>query len=228
MPAGRSYSQARLPTWAQARQRPGRLAPQVEGRSICHTFVGIATTLTPAEPHAGGCPSCGAAMRFTMLGQAPTATATLERPAHPEWQDPYAHGYEEIEATWACRYAQIGLGISTYLFIYRWGPRILNFVVGAQEKLPREKQAALLIAILIANCMAAFSGGFAAGFWARNWIVQGLGVLTGVLAIPLGTMLFMPPKDWTMFWVTLAATSILTLAGAFAGHVIVRPTRIPV
>src|ERR1700689_5075357 len=66
--------------------------------------------------HAGGCPSCGAAMRFTMLGQAPTATATLERPAHPEWQDPYADGYAESEAPWAGRFAQIGLGISTYLF----------------------------------------------------------------------------------------------------------------
>jgi hypothetical protein len=165
-------------------------------------------------------------MRFTMLAQ--TATATLDRPAREEWKDPYAHGYEEIEATWACRYAQIALGVSTYLFIYRWGPRILHFVVGAEEKLPSDKKAALVIAILIANCIAAFSGGFAAGFWARNWIVQGLGVLVGVLAIPVGTMFFVPPKDWNMFATTLVATSLLTLAGAYVGHVIVRPTRIPV
>jgi len=166
-------------------------------------------------------------MRFTMLGQSAMATATLDPPSRAEWKDPYANGYEEIEASWECRYAQIGLGVSTYFFVYRCGPRLLTFLVGAPEKLPRDKLAAFAIAILIANCIAAFSGGFAAGFWARNWLMQALGVLVGVLTIPLVTMYFLPPKDWTMFGITMAATSVLTLLGAFAGHLIVGPTRIP-
>ena len=56
--------------------------------------------------------------------------------------------------------------------------------------------------------------------------MQGFGVLLGVLTIPLVTMFFLPPKDWTMFAITLSATGVLTLAGAFAGHMVVKPTRI--
>jgi hypothetical protein len=165
-------------------------------------------------------------MRFTMLGQAATATATLDPPTQATWRNPYAYGYEELEASWKCRYAQIGVGISTYLFVYRWGPRILTFMVGAQDKLPRDKLATLAMIILALNCIAAFAGGFAAGFWARNWFMQGFGVLVGVLTIPLVTMFFIPPKDLTMFAITLAATGFLTPVGAYVGHLVVKPTRI--
>src|SRR5687767_11042629 len=96
--------------------------------------------------HTANCPSCGGNMRFTLLDSRATATATLdpladtetehpsepwrdvsdETTAQPDWNNPYAYGYEEIEAPWACRYAQIGAGIGAYFFVWRWGGRFLT------------------------------------------------------------------------------------------------------
>jgi hypothetical protein len=182
--------------------------------------------------HAAGCPSCGGRMSFTMLGptSTATATATLAPQAKTAWRDPYAHGYEVLEASAACRYAQLCAGISTYFFVYRWGPRLLTLLAGGDlitKKVPPDKVAVLVVAILIANCIAAFSGGFAAGFWARNWLMQGLGVLLGVLTIPVVSSFFSPPAHMLMYGITLAASGTLALAGAYAGHLIVPPTRIP-
>ena len=177
--------------------------------------------------HASGCPQCGGGMRFTMLGQHATATATLEPPEHPEWKNPYAGGYEIIEAPVKYRYAQVALGVSIYLFVYRWAPRVLLLSAGPLEKLPPDKQFLYGIIVLAVDCIAATAGGFVAGFWARTWFLQGLGVVFGGLIYPLVMLYFATPKNMKMFAATLAAAGFCTLVGAFAGHMIVKPTRIP-
>ena len=59
---------------------------------------------------------------------------------------------------------------------------------GWTKKVPAENVAALAVAIVIANCIAALAGGFVAGFWSRNWLIQGLGVLLGVITITIVTV----------------------------------------
>ena len=189
-------------------------------------------------------------MRFTLLDPRATVTATLDRPGDcptepsrgrstersleratkPAWHDPYAYGYEEIEAPWEFRYAQIGAGIGAYFFVWRWGQRLMTLLVlGAHVgPLKGKELLAMGIGILILNCVAALAGGGAAGMWARNWILQGLGVAAGVLVIPLVGMLIFAPESWPLFCITLAATSVLTMVGAFLGHLIVKPTRIAI
>jgi hypothetical protein len=172
--------------------------------------------------HSTTCPTCGGGMRFTMLGPGSTATATATLPTpvqavKPEWHDPYKYGYEEIEAPWSFRYAQIGIGISSYFFISRLAVPVilLPLIFALSDKPP--KQAAL----------AALGGGAVAGFWARNWIPQGLGVAAGVLFIPLIIMLAFTPDNWPRFCITLGLTSVMTIVGAYLGHLLVKPTRIP-
>ncbi len=200
--------------------------------------------------HTSQCPSCGGRMRFTMLDPRATATATLERPIErgteaaaerssprlssssikPAWHDPYAYGYDEIEAPWEFRYAQIGAGIAAYFFVYRWGRRFLTLVLAGMFKdPPTEKEMLVLgVAILVLNCVAAMGGGAAAGMWAKNWILQGLGVAVGVLVIPIVGLLIFAPESWPILLITLAATSVLTMVGAFLGHMIVKPTRVAI
>jgi len=167
-------------------------------------------------------------MRFTLLDPRATATATLEPPAEPAWHDPFINGYEEIEAPWSFRYAQIGIGISTYSSVWCWGRRILMFVMGVPfvGPPPEKTRVALVAGILIMNGLAALAGGGMAGFWARNWIPQGLGVAAGAIAIPLAMALIIPPDSWPLFGITCAITSTLAVVGAFLGHWLVKPTRI--
>ena len=170
------------------------------------------------------CPSCGGGMR----DPCPTAIATLERPEEGDWKDPYVFGYEEVEAPWSFRYAQIGIGISTYSFVWCWGRRIVTLLLSPSlSDMPKHKaQLVLSVVILIINCVAALAGGAAAGFWVRNWIPQGLGVAFGAIALPLIVTLIFPPPSWAGFCLTLAVTSVLAVVGAFLGHWLVKPTRI--
>jgi hypothetical protein len=167
-------------------------------------------------------------MRLTMLDPRATATATLGPPTKSAWHDPLAFGFEEIEAPWSFRYAQIGIGVSTYSFVWCWGRRILMFAMGVPliGPPPEKTRVALIGGILAMNCLAALAGGGVAGFWARNWIPQGLGVAAGAIAIPLAVALLFPPDSWPLFGITVAATSTLAVAGAFLGHWLVKPTRI--
>jgi hypothetical protein len=41
-------------------------------------------------------------------------------------------------------------------------------------------------------------------------------------------MMIFVPESWPLFCVTLAATSVLTMVGAFLGHFVVKPTRIAI
>jgi len=173
-------------------------------------------------------------MRFTMLDPrgAPTATATLEpgaEPEKPEWHDTYKYGYEEVEAPWSFRYAQIGIGISTYFIISRVAvPLILlPFAFAVSDLKPDTAVLAIGLVAMLLYCLAALGGGAFAGFWARNWLPQGLGVAAGVLFIPLVIMLVFVPENWPKFCITLALTSVMTIVGAFLGHLLVKPTRIP-
>jgi hypothetical protein len=173
-------------------------------------------------------------MRFTMLeprGVA-TATATLEpceKDAKPEWHNPFKYGYEEVEAPWSFRYAQIGIGITAYFVISRVAvPLILlPFAFAVSDMKPNTAASAIVLVALSLYCLAALGGGGFAGFWARNWLPQGLGVAAGVLFIPLVLMLVFAPENWPNFCTTLALTSVMTILGAFLGHLLVKPTRIP-
>lgn len=51
-------------------------------------------------------------------------------------------------------------------------------------------------------------------------------VPVGVLLIPLIIMLAFAPNNWPRFCMTLALTSLMTVFGAFLGHLLVKPTRI--
>jgi hypothetical protein len=173
-------------------------------------------------------------MRFTMLDPrgAATATATLEPPGEaekPDWHDTYKYGYEEVEAPWSFRYAQIGVGITSYFLISRLAVPfiLLPFIVAFSEMPPGTAALAVGLMALFLYCLAALGGGLMAGFWARNWVPQGLGVAGGVLVIPLVMMLIFAPENWPMFCVTLMFTSMSTVLGAFLGHILVKPTRIP-
>jgi len=165
-----------------------------------------------------------------------TATATLEPPpaatgrrAKADWDDPYKYGYEEVEAPWSFRYAQIGVGISSYFFVSRIAvPLILiPFGLALRDLPPQKLVVALGAMMLVLYCLAALAGGAVAGFWARNWLPQGLGVACGVLTIPLLFLLVFSPDNWPAFCIRLGMTSMMTVVGAFVGHLIVRPTRIP-
>ena len=167
-------------------------------------------------------------MRFTMLDPRATATATLDPPTQPAWHDPLSYGYDEIEAPWSFRYAQIGIGVSTFSSVWCWGRRILMFLMGVPliGPPPEKTRVALVVGILAMNGLAALAGGAVAGFWARNWIPQGLGMAAGAIAIPLTVALIIPPGSWPLFGITAATTSVLAVAGAFLGHWVVKPTRI--
>jgi hypothetical protein len=175
------------------------------------------------------CPECGGAMRFTMIGRA-TATATLDAPApREEWRNPYKYGYDEIEAPWAFRYAQIGVGITLYWIVSRVvGLAILVPMILSMAHVPPEKAAAVLIAASLAiYCVAAVAGGAVAGFWARSWVVQGLGVVAGISLVPLVIALVTAPAASAMVLISAALTCPFTVLGAFIGHLIVKPTRVP-
>jgi hypothetical protein len=179
--------------------------------------------------HSSACPSCGGDMRFTMLEPRATATATLDGPAPREaWQDTYKFGYEEVEATWGFRYAQIGVGMSVYFFISRLVvPIILIPLALALQNEPPAKIAVVLgVAYLFLYSVAATAGGAVAGFWARNWLPQGLGVAAGVFFVPLIIKLILWPQNWWFFGTCLAFTSVLSVVGAFFGHLFIKPTRI--
>lgn len=200
--------------------------------------------------YTASCPTCGGNMRLTLLDPRATATATLDPPAdratedrsecwrgsahdtgtQSDWGDLYAYGYEEIEAPWTFRYAQIGAGVGAYFFVWRWGGRFLTSLSIASLDGPADENQIMVLGIggLILNCAAALFGGGAAGIWAKNWILQSLGVATGVFAIPLVGMLVFAPESWPMFCISLAATSVLTMLGAYLGHLLVKPTRVPI
>ena len=179
---------------------------------------------------ASGCPNCGGRMRLTLLDPRATAIAVADKPQEPTWQDEYAFGYEEIEAPWKFRWAQIGVGFSSYFFVARWGRRIVTFLFLMNAKggvLSQQQQVAVTLIVLLLNSVAALVGGAAAAFWARNWIVQGLGVVVGALCVQCLPLLFFPPASWPVLYVTLVATTLFAICGAYLGHVLVKPTRIP-
>ncbi len=171
-------------------------------------------------------------MRFTMLEPRATATATLdEPPARPrdEWHDPFKYGYEEIEASWSFRYSQIGFGITTYFLVSRGGAALVLVPLGLAL---RDKSVGTVVVVislgwLLLSSLAALAGGAIAGCWARNWLAQGLGVAAGVFFVPLLFLLIFVPQSWPMFCISLAITSVLSVVGAFLGHLFVKPTRIP-
>ena len=196
--------------------------------------------------HGAGCPNCGGAMRFTLLDPRATATATLEPVAttkasaptkasqttisdKPDWHDPYKYGYEEVEAPWGVRYAQIGVGVTTYFLISRLGVPIilLPLIFALSDTNPRTAAVVLGLAALALYSLAAIGGGFIAGVWARNWIPQGLGVAAGVSIIPLVMLLVFRPESLPIYLITVVITSAFTVMGAFIGHMVVKPTRIP-
>ena len=116
-------------------------------------------------------------MRFTMLDPrgAATATAMLEpsaEAARPDWHDTFKYGYDEVEAPWSFRYAQIGVGISSYFFISRLAvPLILlPFIFAFSDMRPDVAAMAIGLMALFLYCLAALGGGAVAGFWARNWL----------------------------------------------------------
>jgi hypothetical protein len=51
--------------------------------------------------------------------------------------------------------------------------------------------------------------------------------LLGVVTLPVVTAFFSPPQNVEMHYPTLAASGALTLMGAYVGHLIVKPARIP-
>jgi hypothetical protein len=175
------------------------------------------------EASLGSCPECGARMRYTAIG--PT-TATIEEEPPIDWHNPYQYGYDEIEASPTFRWAQIGIGISTYWLFSRLGLLVpILFVVA---KADMKKSASVILAIrLVIACIAALFGGAVAGFWTKNWVVQGLGVVAGVSLVPLliGAVFF--PASWHMILIGAAVALPFAIAGAFAGHLVVRPTRVP-
>ena len=119
-------------------------------------------------------------------------------------------------------------GAVNVLFVYRWGPRLLTFLAGMPaNKMSKDQLATMAIAVVVVHCLGALAGGVAAGFWARAWVLQGVTLAVGVTAIPLAHLYFGLPKDWTMFYITLAASAVATLVGAYVGHLVVKPTRIP-
>ncbi len=179
--------------------------------------------------HAPGCPQCGGRMRMTLVDPRATAVATLDEPEEPTWRNEHAFGYEEIEAPWAFRWAQIGAGFSTYFFVARWSRRITTFFFimnSPNGVLSPQQQLKITVIVVLLNCIAALAGGAAAGFWARNWIVQGLGVIVAALAVQCLPLFFFPPDSWPVIYITLATTTLFARCGAFLGHVLVRPTRI--
>jgi hypothetical protein len=178
--------------------------------------------------HASGCPCCGGAMRFTMLDPHATATATLDAPSPEKWEDPFVYGYEEVEAPWSARYAQIGAGIVVYFIAARVSRFLALGLVGqALDQLSREALIVVGFGLIVLDCLAAVLGGMVAGFWARNWVPQGLGVAAGVFAIPLLLVLIFVPQFWILFLLGLVFTSVFTVLGAYLGHRLVKPTRIP-
>ncbi|HEX3725278.1 MAG TPA: hypothetical protein VHV08_03505, partial [Pirellulales bacterium] len=95
--------------------------------------------------HTSKCPTCGGRMRMTLLEPRVTATATLEPPKKAEWTDTYAYGYEEIEAPWSFRYAQIGIGISTFFVASRLLIAVIVLPMAiAMRDTPREKSLIVL------------------------------------------------------------------------------------
>jgi hypothetical protein len=163
-------------------------------------------------------------MRYTAIG---SATATMEEEAEvTDWNDPYQYGFDEIEASPRCRYAQIGVGISTYWLFSRLG--LLVPILFVLAKADMKKSASIILAIrLVIACIAALFGGAVSGFWAKNWIVQGLGVVVGVSIVPLliGAVFF--PASWHMILIGAGVALPFAIAGAFGGHLVVRPTRVP-
>lgn len=184
------------------------------------------------EPEAaagGACPECGGVLRLTMLDPRGASPEPVTATAKPAWHDPLAGGYEEIEAPWSFRYAQIGVGVATYCFLWRVGAVVgtIMFATALSDHPSDSWPLVYIFGLLALRCIAAIVGGAAAGMWARNWIPQGLGVACGILAIPLLLMLVYSPESWPFFLVSLAITSVLSVFGAFIGHLVVKPTRIP-
>jgi hypothetical protein len=171
-------------------------------------------------------------MRFTMLNPKATATAVMDEPSpakNDDWKDSYKYGYDEVEAPWSFRYAQIGIGIATYWVASRFVLPILFLPILTSLGEMESTTAVVTVAVLylFIYCVAALCGGMAAGMWARNWVPQGIGVALGVTIIPLVWILIFIPESWIFWAVGMVLTSLFTVFGAFLGHLLVKPTRVP-
>ncbi len=176
------------------------------------------------ESTLGACPVCGGTMRYTSIGP---MTATIDGPApREEWQDPYQFGYVEIETPLKFRWAQVGIGISTY-YVFSRVAILLPFLFAA-KKADLVKAAAMLVTIRLGiYCAAALAGGAAAGFWARDWVMQGICVAIGVSTLPILVALVFAPTSWSLVFTGAALTFPFAILGAYVGHKIVKPTRVP-
>ncbi len=170
------------------------------------------------------CPECSTALKTTMLGP---ATASHEDQC--QWTQPYQVEYEVLEQPLGMRLSQIGSAIFLYFLIWRFGARFLTFCFGHVLESP-DFTTALTVSGLIMLGMylvAAIFAGMIAGAWTVSWLPQGLGVGFGIFLAPMIFLLIFWPVGLLFSMIVVLFTSLFTVLGAFLGHLLIPPCRIP-
>lgn len=173
------------------------------------------------------CPECGAALQFTMLGPANAPVEEEAEDGVPAWERPDDAEIEILEQPLGIRLAQIGSGIAFYFLVWRWGTRFLTFCF-ADVLYNTDATTAIVTAgaiTIVLYIAAALVAGAIAGAWTVNWIPQGIGVGAGLFVIPLVLLLIISPDSLVFYLVVVAVTTAFTVAGAYIGHALVKPSR---
>jgi hypothetical protein len=176
------------------------------------------------------CPDCGQKLKFTMF--APPSFQPQRRDESPQAEawDVKRAAYEQLELPIGVRISQIVGGITIYFLISRTVQNIfLSICFGGDEDLRLEQIVigALLI-MLVFHVIGALVGGAVAGAWSVNWVPQGIGVGVGVLLLPFFIYFLFGQigKEGLLgFLVLVCVTTVISVFGAFIGHLLVRPSR---
>lgn len=173
------------------------------------------------------CPECGAELQFTMLGPPNVQLDEEDESAAPAWERPEASQTELLEQPLPIRLSQITTGIVFYFFVWRYGSKVLMFCF--QDMLMHEDATVALVTAgviaIVLYIAAALVAGAIAGAWTVNWIPQGMGVGAGLFTIPLLLLFVVWPESLVFYLIVVFVTTAFTIAGAYIGHILVRPSR---
>ncbi|MCA9148438.1 MAG: hypothetical protein KDA92_04025 [Planctomycetales bacterium] len=176
-----------------------------------------------SDPETGDCPTCSTPLRLTMLPPSGEAAENVEIPEI----DPalLAPRCESMELPAPVRFGQVVGGCFFFMFVTRWGVRVLSVMIGGNAVETGAQAAYVLACTGLIYVLASLIGGGVAGACSVNWVPQGIGVGIGVFALPILLMFFLIPESLPLFFLGILLTTPLTVLGAYLGHKVVRPSQ---
>jgi hypothetical protein len=177
-------------------------------------------------------------MRLTFLGPPGNVDHQPRTINRAEWQREFALRSRPTEQAVGARLTQVFVGIGLQFLILRLGLLVVGLshidaMVTMDFGLLPIYLTLLVLAVYVISALAA---GAIAGAWCVNWVFQGIAVGLGWAGVVIAQLLFYLPFDMVanldipvellvplMF--TALVNTVLAIAGAFLGHLLVQPLR---